>query len=391
MPSARAQSAQSAPASAAPSDAKAADAQEKAAPPAAPPAAASAADQQPWKRIAERIAALEGETRQQAWQALDAQRKTIDWWFGYLAVFTAVLGLVAVIIPFLMGRRDRELMALARSEMAGVRDEAKHTKTEAERLLAQADAAVRQIDAHKDGARQSVVATQQSAEVAKQIVANMSGDPAQRKPEEAESEQAAVKAVLQDPSADPASKLRAEALAAGDQGEFERAYDLWKALTHLQPDDSNVHFNAGYAAQKCSDDPLDMRQSHWWKLAREHYESVNFIHVDAADALNNSGATYNAEAVLLSKSDPGKALRLWKKAGEKYEAALDQNPGHAIVAFNWINALLRECDMVFADNPAHATSLLDQATELVMRFSGSHQNETNDYTKRISEYRKNLR
>lgn len=56
----------------------------------------------------DRLRALEDRERQTYALVLEGQRKTMDWWLSFLAIFTAVLALGGAFIPFLLARKDKE-------------------------------------------------------------------------------------------------------------------------------------------------------------------------------------------------------------------------------------------------------------------------------------------
>src|ERR1022692_4474288 len=57
-----------------------------------------------------RLTQLEVKERENHILVLEGQRKTICWWFVFLAVLTAVLVVFGALVPFLRGRKDKELI-----------------------------------------------------------------------------------------------------------------------------------------------------------------------------------------------------------------------------------------------------------------------------------------
>jgi hypothetical protein len=63
-------------------------------------------------QLREQTAALETRQAELEKRVLEAERKSIDWWFAWLAIFTTLVGVGGALIPYLLGRKDKELLKL---------------------------------------------------------------------------------------------------------------------------------------------------------------------------------------------------------------------------------------------------------------------------------------
>src|ERR1039458_4238325 len=129
---------------------------------------------------------------------LEGERKNIDWWFSFLAIVTAIIAIFGALIPFLMARKDRELIKQDKKLMGKMLDEAKVTVT--------------QIHQHETDAKQ----------YAEAMKSYQSGQPVA----EAKELKEAVAAVQKDTTSDYILKVRAEAIAASQTGQANKAYSL---------------------------------------------------------------------------------------------------------------------------------------------------------------------
>lgn len=110
------------------------------------------ADDAVMNKLDERVKELESAQKALYLSWLDGQRKTVDWWLTFLGVVAAVLALGGALIPFLMGRKDRELL------------EADHKLVK--RLLSDAHAAMGEIKAFRDGAEKMSINMEKATQVA---------------------------------------------------------------------------------------------------------------------------------------------------------------------------------------------------------------------------------
>ena len=113
-------------------------------------------DESEWK---ERLRALEDRERLTYALVLEGQRKTMDWWLSFLAVFTAVLALGGALIPFLMARKDKEQLAESMRRVEETekslkihREHAEKDKEQLTELLRQAQETAQRLETHHDRA-----------------------------------------------------------------------------------------------------------------------------------------------------------------------------------------------------------------------------------------------
>ena len=285
--------------------------------------------------VTERLRAVES-------AVLDAQRKSIDWWFAALAVLTTVVAALGALLPYLMGRKDKELLQAelqhARDLVASIKD---HQRS-AERISNQLTSSyVRGVAATREQARKI-------GEEAASIVNN--------------------------PKASEVDKLRSRAVIASqvdnpNTEQLHHAYDLWKALTVLVNGDSAAEFNAGYSAHELAKQSAEPGARYWRRLATQHYARALVLDANQYAAANNWGNALSDEAQALQEAgDLTGARALWKRAGDQFGQALAIKPDIHVAAHNWGFALLKEARMLKGTgDPVGAQALIEQAKVLLER------------------------
>lgn len=295
------------------------------------------------QEIKDRVKELEAKERQNYATVLDGQRKTMDWWFSFLAVLTALMAIFGVFIPFLMARKDKEMIELDKEQIKKLLEEVKGMKADAE---------------------DTVEKMHQHEADAEKILNNFqSGKPSN----ESDSQiSAAVATIEQDKNADTPLRLRAEAIAASQAKDAAKAYALWNALIALTPSDASALFNAGYWAQELGNRAQGTDNLHWLKQAGTHYQQALVIEPDKQEAANNWGNALAVEAGAVSAQDLTSARALWKQAGEKYQQALVIKPDAHKTAGNWGTALITEASTLATNDAGESKRLLDEAEQLLL-------------------------
>ena len=276
---------------------------------------------------------------------LDGQRKTIDWWLAFLAVMTAVLALSGAFIPYLMGRKDKELITqLLKEADKAVSD----TKTQ----LGDVKTAALEVARHRDAARAD-------ADAIVAIRHAVSGQD--QTPEKKNKLAQAAKSVKEDSQASQVDKLRAEAVQAAAKEDAEKAYTLWAAVTALDPTDAVAKLNTGYWAQIQAKRDGPNNERFWLHEAARHYSQLLDEHPDKHEAANNWGSALNSEAKSLASTDLAAARALWSQAGQRYAQALKIKPDKHEAANNWGIALNAEATSLAAIDLPIARDLWFQA------------------------------
>ena len=293
------------------------------------------------QEIRKLIDELQARERENYTMVLEGQRKIVDWWISFLAVITAILAIGGAFIPYLMGRKDRELIAQDKAQIERMLDEAKET--------------VEQIHQHETEAKQHAEAlkTYQSGQ--------LDGEAAEVKE--------AVAAVQKDPTSDAILRLRAEAIAASQAKHADKAYALWRALTELDAADAIAHFNAGFWAHDLGEKSKDSESLRWLKQAGQHYSQAFSIKPNMHEAANNWGVALAAEAQAIAASDLDAARKLWQQAGDKYQQALNIKPDMHEAANNWGAALLHEAIALTPTDGVQADLLRDRAEKILLQHA----------------------
>ncbi|MDD5056704.1 MAG: hypothetical protein PHQ60_02450 [Sideroxydans sp.] len=304
------------------------------------PAKDASADNADIQEIKERIKELEAKERQNYAMELEGQRKKIDWWFSFLAILAAIVAISGGFIPYLMGRKDKEIIEQDKAQIRKLLEEVKGMKADAE-------GTVEKIH-------------QKEVEAEKILEGFQSGKPSDASDSKISE---AVATIEQDKSADTPLRLRAEAIAASQAQDATKAYALWNALIALVPNDASTHFNAGYWAAQLSDTKVGEEKLYWIRLVSQYNEQALRLKPDFHEAANNWGSALANEASAASVQDLSSAHMLWKQAGEKYLQALTLKPDMYEAANNWGTALSDEARALSAQDLPSARALWKQAGE----------------------------
>ena len=290
-------------------------------------------------QVKDSASAIEARQNETDKRLLEKERKSIDWWVGALAVLTTIVAALGAVLPYFMGRKDKELL---QSELQNARDLVESIK------------------------QQKLVAEKDAGEIS-QIISEYQSGVAQTKAQKTDVRQTA-EAVVGKPSSSEAEKLRARAVLASqsdqpDQAQALMAYELWAALSLLKPDDASAHFNTGYWAQKLFRKSAQLGRSHWFSKLALHYRKALTIKADKHEAAYNWGNALAFEARAVKDSDLAEARKLWRQACEKYAQALTIKADKHEAANNWGLALAAEAQAVKDNDLAEARKLWRQACE----------------------------
>lgn len=311
-------------------------------------------DESEWK---ERLRTLEDRERLTYALILEGQRKTMDWWLSFLAIFTAVLALGGALIPFLMARKDKEQLTelLRQAQETAQRLETHHDRAEA-------------ATASIEGAKENVDAVLQHFQEADELLKNrvsQGGAPGEQgNPENDKKIREAIETVEKSGTPDTLSQLRARAVKAELDKDFSAMAAFWQAILVENPRDSQALFGLGLANQRLGEAAQDKSLTEarrLWDTAGDFYRQALEIKPGFHDAANNWGNVLADEAEALAPSDPPAARRLRQAAGERYRQALEIKPDKHEAASNWGGALVHEHHALQATDPEVAKSLLNQA------------------------------
>lgn len=269
--------------------------------------------------IKDRIKELESKERQNYALILDDQRKKIDWWFSFLAVLTAVMAISGGLIPFLMGRKDKEIIEQDKAQITKMKDEVEKlsldAKNDADNLYKNA------ISGEEHYAKlKSYVGESES------YLLKSSTNVVENK---------GVAATANEKVDDPILRLRTKAIEASEAHDAEKAYGLWNAVTLLNTADENAHFNASASAGLVSDSKLSNEKIYWLRLVQRHSEQSMNLNPNNFATFYNWGSALLYEANAVAQTDLSRAKELWRDAAEKFGQTLKINPRSAEAANNW--------------------------------------------------------
>lgn len=304
-------------------------------------AASGASNASEVQELKARLKELEDATRKNYEFELENQHKRVDWWMTFLGVLAAIMAIAGGLIPFLMGRKDKELI---------------------EAFKMQSEMLLKDIEGMRDKVRgyaKDSFQEMEELEAAKKTLENfVSGSAAVN-----EKVQEAAEKVEQDKTTDPLLRLRAEAVSASKPGSAEKAYKLWATLAELSEQDASAHFNAGYWAQELGVRAELDEKMRWLRQAGSHYAQGLALKPDSHEAAYNWGNALKAEAEASAVIDLATARELWRQAGEKYRQALTLKPDKHNASNNWGVALADEANALAATDFAAAHELWRQAGE----------------------------
>ncbi|MEX8499056.1 TPR end-of-group domain-containing protein [Leptothrix ochracea] len=279
-----------------------------------------------YKELSDRLRATE-------YAVLDGQRKIVDWWISALAILTGIIAFFGGFIPFLMGRKDKELLKIE---------------------LQNAKNLVASIKTHE--------------KEAKDLTVNLKGfvTGAEVTPEQTKSTQQDAGAIINDPNASEVDKLQARAVLASQHEKPTReqalkAFELWNALCLIREYDVSAHFNTGYWAQNLFEHSKSLEREKWFDILQKHYAQALAIKPDMHEAAYNWGVALYAEAQVIQAIDLPAARLLWSQAGQKYAQALAIKPDKHEAAINWGAALAAEAIAIQAIDLPAARLLWSQA------------------------------
>ena len=292
-------------------------------------------------QLKEQSAALETRQSELEKRVLEAELKSIDWWFGALAILTALVAILGAVLPYLMGRKDKELL---QSELQNARDLVASIKDN----KSKSDEIVSALRDYTSGTTQTSAHTAAVSREAKRIV--------------------------NDPKASKADKLYARAVLVSEEAEADlaqatRACELWQALTVLDPQDGNAAFNYAYWLQQKFARGTQATAHHWRLVADAYSKADQLDHGTPKNSgiQNNWGIALADAAKVLKDQDLPAARALWKQAGERYELALDIKKDDHRAANNWGNVLIVEMQTIKDRAPGEASGLLAQVQSLLER------------------------
>jgi len=302
--------------------------------------------------LKERLHTLEDRERQTYAFILDGQRKTIDWWFSFLAVITAIVGVSGALIPYFMGRKDKDEIRRALADIRADKDSI-HTS------LADAQQNAQKVKEHADASERELERFVEANERLKSTNASQTADA---NPEAKQALRAAAQEVEGNKSASFADQLRAKAVEAELDDNYSATRDYWAALTADQPDDAQAWFGLGWALSMLSEqggDDASLLRSR----AMESYQKALTLRPDDHVAAYNSGNALAKEAAALAPRDLDAARELWQQAGERFAQALTIRSDDHKAAYNWALALSKEADACSRPEPDAARALWRQGDE----------------------------
>lgn len=299
---------------------------------------------------------------------LETQRKSIDWWLTAIGILLTGAGLVfallGILIPLYWQRSERQRLKAAQAEF--------------ERMNQEAQEALSRLDGHaKTGAHVLEDAKTHASKIgqlrsqAEGFAAGKHNQDSQGSSQRTETNALAIQAATQlqnDPAASDLDRLRARAIQASQvspttAAQALKAFDLWKAVTLIAPQDASAHFNAGYWAQQLYKMDARPGKTHWLEMLVFFYEQALWIKPDKYEAAYNWGTALGKEAKALAEQDLPAAREMWRRAGEKYAQALQIKPDKHVAFYNWGAALSAEAKAINQQNPSEARGLWGHAVE----------------------------
>jgi tetratricopeptide (TPR) repeat protein len=270
----------------------------------------------------------------------------------------AIMAIGGALIPFLMARKDKEIIELDRQSIRQDKESIKQDKIDIEQDKAQVRAWLDEIERLKHKASEDSEAIRKTLEIVSGTSESVSEDVQQT-----------AKKTAEDETADPLLRLRAKAVEASRPESAQQAYTLWSTLADFNEKDANAQMNAGYWAGLISRKCIADEKPFWLNQVKKFSERALIIDPSEFMAANNWGVALADEANALSAEAPDVARELRKQAEEKYRQILEINPDYHEAANNWANILLVEANTIAASDPNESTRLLDQIEQLLLQHA----------------------
>ncbi len=310
------------------------------------------------ERYDARFQAIEARQLDVLTRIIESRSKTLDWWLAFLGTFTAVIGVLGALVPFLLTRTLRDQSAIDRQQIEATRADVRKMKEDAEKLVEAA-----QVDAQKIAGHQAEAAA--SVEKLKgYLPSRESGQGESSLPQDVAD---AARGLKDDPSTQMLDRLRAEAVLADENANVEKAMRLWDAVAELAPSDAQALFMSGYWHQELADRSIasnaTLEARRLWAHAGERYQQALATKSDMHEAAYNWGNALSKEATAVAATDLTEARRLWAHASERYQQALAIKSDKHEAANNWGTALSAEATAVAATDLTEARRLWVQAGE----------------------------
>lgn len=311
---------------------------------------------------------LQDRQKAQESAAMEAQRKSIDWWLTAIGLMLTVFGLVVavggVLLPIYWLRAERSRLKAAEAEF----DRMKQTATV---LLSNLAKHEKEGAKAAETARSTADEIQQLRAATENFLLPQNGDPESGPGEARQVKVATAAAALaMNPEATPVDALRARAIQASQkelrtESEELDTFDLWKALSLVAPSDANSTFNAGVAAQHLHFRGASPGRTYWLNVLSKFYSRAIAIKPNMHEAATNWGVAIAREAQVVNEGrDLTGARSLWRQAAAKFFQALTIKADSHEAAYNWGNALSAEALALNANkNLAEARELWAQAGE----------------------------
>lgn len=291
-------------------------------------------------------------------QTLENGRKDVDWWLSMMAVFLGLAGVLAVVIPVLLQRRQREafdaevrniqdtfesLQTFERDTKTDIRaalEDLREAKREGREHLRSAEEAASKSREHlrsseetaskigslskslgQEQYRDSILATP----IARML---MQGKPSEELP--------SVAKTPQETETSPLAKVVEKAYEFMAASQWGEAATRWRVLTDTDPKNESLWYNLGYALQRQARTE-DANRLRLLQEAGASYAAAVRIRPDTQGAYSNWGIALSDCARLLPSIErPAK----FAEAGEKYAAAIRIKPDDHQAYYNWGSALI---------------------------------------------------
>lgn len=292
------------------------------------------------EKIEKQLSELDAQKNERTKIEIERDRKSIEFWFALLGLLVTVIAFGGGFIPYLMGRKDKELLAIEIASVKNVKSEVDKDLKEVKKIKDEIQQTNKLLNTELEEARRLVTSIED-----KHIEAAQSLNAIQKftsNPDSKPADLAAVQAEIKEVNKNPkqytdADKLRTKAVAASlvenpTQENALEAFELWKAVTLINPGDASAQFNSGYWAAELAEKKALPGRSYWLKQAGEKFVMALQIKPDMYEAASNWGVVLSKEASELVKTDPLAGQDIWKQAVSLSEKHLKAAP--AIIAYN---------------------------------------------------------
>ena len=164
--------------------------------------------------------------------------------------------------------------------------------------------------------------------------------------------------------------LWGNAVLAQEEKRWHDALTYWQGVLKIFPQDSNALFGASLASLKLAEKATGEEQQKYYRLGEKYFQRFPQDQLSSS-VLNNWGTLCMERGQAATSQEEREEW--FAQAGEKYERATRENPGHAKIWFN------RACLLSLRGDPSQCVAYLEKWHEFDSDSSASKMDSDKDF------------